>query len=126
MWLPRGAPVHLPAFLFCQTLQRIPKARPNTESVTIWIEPEDDGHLPAEVLHAKREGVNVRPASPVLESFAVIVRSMRRKEHLSQIGFERLVRLAYGMNANGKQRIRTIEQVLAGSSETAREAPAPG
>jgi hypothetical protein len=60
------------------------------------------------------------------ESFAVIVRSMRRKEHLSQVGFERLVRLAYGMNANGKQRARTMEQVLAGSSETAREAPASG
>jgi hypothetical protein len=57
------------------------------------------------------------------QSFAVIVRAMRRKEHLSPDGFERLVRLAYGMNANGKQRARTLEQVLAGSSETAREAP---
>jgi hypothetical protein len=56
------------------------------------------------------------------EAFAIIVRSMRRKEHLSPVGFERLVRIAYGMNANGKQRARTIEQVLAGSSETAREA----
>ena len=56
-------------------------------------------------------------------SFAVIVRAMRRKEHLTSSGFERLVRLAYGMNANGKQRTRNIEQVLAGSSETAREAP---
>ena len=57
------------------------------------------------------------------ESFSIVVRSMRRKEHLSTVGFERLVRLAYGMNANGKQRARTIEQVLAGSSETARGAP---
>jgi LAGLIDADG endonuclease len=56
------------------------------------------------------------------EAFAGIVRSMRRKEHLSSDGFERLVRLAYGMNANGKQRSRTIEQVLAGSSETVRGA----
>ena len=57
------------------------------------------------------------------EAFAVIVRSMRNKEHLSRHGFERLVRLAYGMNANGKQRARTLEQVLTGSSETARGAP---
>jgi hypothetical protein len=57
------------------------------------------------------------------EAFAVIVRSMRRKEHLAGVGFERLVRLAYGMNANGKQRSRSIEQVLAGSSETVRGAP---
>ena len=57
------------------------------------------------------------------ERFAVIVRSMCRKEHLTRPGFERVVRLAYGMNANGKQRARSIEQVLAGSSETAREAP---
>jgi LAGLIDADG endonuclease len=57
------------------------------------------------------------------EAFAAIVRSMRMKEHLTSEGFERLVRLAYGMNANGKQRSRSIEQVLAGSSETVREAP---
>jgi LAGLIDADG endonuclease len=55
-------------------------------------------------------------------AFAAIVRSMRRKEHLTRSGFERLVRTAYGMNANGKQRSRRIEEVLAGSSETAREA----
>ena len=57
-------------------------------------------------------------------SFAVVVRSMREKEHLTRSGFERLIHLAYGMNANGKQRSRKIEQVIAGSSETAREAPA--
>jgi len=56
-------------------------------------------------------------------AFSDIVRSMRRKEHLTSDGFERLVRMAYGMNARGKQRTRTLEQVLAGSSETAREAP---
>ena len=54
--------------------------------------------------------------------FAVIVRSMRRKEHLTRSGFEQLVRLAFGMNANGKQRARSMEEVLAGSSETARGA----
>jgi hypothetical protein len=57
------------------------------------------------------------------EAFAVIVRSMRAKEHLTRSGFERIVRLAYGMNANGKQRARTIEVVLAGSSETVRGVP---
>ena len=56
-------------------------------------------------------------------AFADIVRSMRRKEHLTKTGFERLVRRAYGMNANGKRRSRSVEQVLAGSSETARGAP---
>ena len=56
-------------------------------------------------------------------SFAIIVRAMRAKEHLTSDGFERLVRLAYGMNAVGKQRSRPLETVLAGSSETARQAP---
>jgi hypothetical protein len=56
-------------------------------------------------------------------AFVQIVRAMRRKEHLDPSGFERLVRLAYGMNANGKQRSRSLEAVLAGSSETARQAP---
>ncbi len=54
------------------------------------------------------------------EAFAAIVRSMRRKEHLEPAGFERLVRLAFGMNAAGKQRTRTLDEVLAGSSETTR------
>jgi hypothetical protein len=44
-----------------------------------------------------------------LSAFAAIVRSMRRKEHLTRSGFERLVRLAYGMNANGKQRSGSID-----------------
>jgi len=55
-------------------------------------------------------------------AFADIVRSMQRKEHLEPAGFERLVSLAFGMNANGKQRSRSLEVVLAGSSETARQA----
>jgi hypothetical protein len=53
-------------------------------------------------------------------TFAVIVRSLRRKEHLEPAGFERVVRLAFGMNANGKQRARTLQEILAGSSETTR------
>ena len=57
------------------------------------------------------------------EAFADIVSAMRRKEHLTEPGFERIVRVAYGMNARGKQRTRSLEEVLAGSSETAREAP---
>jgi hypothetical protein len=55
-------------------------------------------------------------------TFAEIVRSMRRKEHLEPQGFERLVRLAFSMNANGKQRARTLEYILEGSSETVRQA----
>ncbi len=57
-------------------------------------------------------------------AFAEIVKAIRRKEHLDTNGFERLVRLAYGMNAVGKQRSRSLEEVLVGSSETARQAPA--
>ena len=55
-------------------------------------------------------------------SFAFIVEAMSRRAHLTVEGFEEIVRLAFGMNANGKQRSRTIEEVLAGSSETARQA----
>ena len=56
-------------------------------------------------------------------TFALLVRAIRRKEHLTDSGFEWAVRLAYGMNAVGKQRSRPIEAVLLGSSETARQAP---
>ena len=53
-------------------------------------------------------------------AFAEIVRSLRRKEHLVPAGFERIVTLAFSMNENGKQRSKTLQEVLAGSSETTR------
>jgi len=54
--------------------------------------------------------------------FASVVRGLASKEHLQPEGLERLVRLSYAMNAQGKQRSRSLETVLKGSSETAREA----
>ena len=54
--------------------------------------------------------------------FADIVSAMNRREHLERAGFERLVRMAYAMNAHGKQRARSLNEVLMGSSETARQA----
>ncbi len=57
------------------------------------------------------------------EKFADIVRSIRSRRHHEPEEFERLVRLAYAMNAHGKQRKRSIEEILLGSSETVREAP---
>ena len=60
------------------------------------------------------------------ESFATIVRSLEAKQHCSRAGFERVVRLAYGMNMLGKQRKRSIEEILGGSSETIRQAPPSG
>ena len=44
--------------------------------------------------------------------FAAIVRSMERREHLTPGGFERVVHLAYDMNAQGRQRKRTITEIL--------------
>lgn len=55
--------------------------------------------------------------------FAAIVRAIRRREHFSRVGFERVIRLAYSMNEGGKQRKRPLDHILVGSSETAREAP---
>ena len=57
------------------------------------------------------------------EKFADIVRSIRARQHHRPEEFDRLVRLAYSMNARGKQRKRPIEDILLGSSETARKAP---
>ena len=62
----------------------------------------------------------LRVKSRDFETFAAIVRSVRSKQHFTPAGFERVIRLAYSMNANGKQRARTLEEVLAGSSETTR------
>ncbi|WTZ28352.1 DNA2/NAM7 family helicase [Microbispora sp. NBC_01389] len=70
MWLP-GSPVRglidlLPA------LREIRHDDPESEAVTVWVEPEADGHVPTEAMYARREGVNVRPCLPILESCAVI------------------------------------------------------
>jgi hypothetical protein len=54
----------------------------------------------------------------------MITRALERREHFDPEGFERVVRLAFAMNANGKQRARSLDAVLAGSSETARQAGA--
>jgi hypothetical protein len=56
--------------------------------------------------------------------FSKVVRALDSKAHLEPDGFERIVRWAYAMNANGRQRRRTLEEVLWGSSETVREARA--
>ena len=55
-------------------------------------------------------------------TFAEICRRLHDGAHFTQQGFEDVVRLAFAMNANGKQRSRSLETVLAGSSETARQA----
>ena len=57
------------------------------------------------------------------EKFADIVRSIRSRAHHCPEEFDRVVRLAYSMNARGKQRKRPIEDILLGSSETVREVP---
>ena len=54
--------------------------------------------------------------------FAQITRSIRDRRHHRPGEFERIVRLAYSMNARGKQRARPIEEILSGSSETVRQA----
>jgi hypothetical protein len=56
------------------------------------------------------------------EKFADIVRSIRTRVHHRPEEFDRIVKLAYSMNARGKQRKRPIEDILLGSSETVREA----
>ena len=56
------------------------------------------------------------------EKFADIVRSIRSRAHHQTEEFNRIVELAYSMNARGKQRKRPITDVLPGSSETARKA----
>jgi hypothetical protein len=56
------------------------------------------------------------------EKFADIGRSIRTRVHHRPEEFDRIVKLAYSMNARGKQRKRPIEDILLGSSETVREA----
>ncbi len=52
--------------------------------------------------------------------FRDIILRMTNKEHQTLEGFQNIVRIAFKMNAQGKQRKYKLEEVLASSSETAR------
>jgi hypothetical protein len=54
--------------------------------------------------------------------FCEIVRLIDAGKHFTRDGFETIARLAYSMNEQGKQRARSLEQILKGSSETVRQA----
>ena len=53
------------------------------------------------------------------EHFAIIVQSMQSGDHLTPLGFERLVRIAFHMNDGGRYRRWTLEEVL--ESRTLRD-----
>ncbi|MCI0559809.1 MAG: LAGLIDADG family homing endonuclease [Nitrososphaera sp.] len=54
--------------------------------------------------------------------FRDIILRMTNKEHHTLEGFQNIVRIAFSMNAQGRQRKYKLEEVLASSSETARRA----
>lgn len=70
MWLPRAPLTRMRPLI--PSLKLIAEQDVETEPVTIWVEPDPDGYLPAEALEAKRRGLNIRPCVPILESSAVI------------------------------------------------------
>jgi hypothetical protein len=57
------------------------------------------------------------------ERFVFITKAVRSRSHHRPEIFQEVVRTAYAMNRNGRQRKRPIEEILSGSSETARKAP---
>lgn len=68
-------------------------------------------------------------AHPVLSNkrhdyakFRDIIMRLTNKEHHTLEGFQTIVRIAFSMNAQGRQRKYELEKVLASSSETARQA----
>ena len=54
--------------------------------------------------------------------FREIIVRMENKEHHSLEGFHRIAEIAFGMNAQGKQRKYELRDVLVQSSETTRQA----
>ncbi|GAA1635713.1 hypothetical protein GCM10009828_074690 [Actinoplanes couchii] len=65
IWLPRADLVNLQPLV--RELRAVPAGR-----VTVWVEPDAHGDLPAQARQAYRDGVNIRPVTPMPESFAVI------------------------------------------------------
>jgi hypothetical protein len=58
------------------------------------------------------------------EKFREVVELLMLKKHRTLEGFQDIVRIAFSMNAQGRQRKYTLMQVLNSSSETARRASA--
>lgn len=54
--------------------------------------------------------------------FVFITKAIRERSHHRPEVFREVVQTAYAMNRNGRQRKRPIEDILSGSSETARQA----
>ncbi|MEU8242239.1 AAA domain-containing protein [Actinoplanes missouriensis] len=70
IWLPAGPLNALPELL--PALISRPVTKQNPEPITIWVEPERDGHLPAQAMRIQQAGINIRACTPILESSAVI------------------------------------------------------
>lgn len=70
MWLPAGSLAALPGLLPALTSHA--GAKDGVEPITIWVEPDREGFLPVEALRVRREGINVRACTPIIESSAVI------------------------------------------------------
>ncbi len=56
------------------------------------------------------------------EKFRKVVEYLMMKKHHTIEGFQEIVKIAFSMNAQGKQRKFTLQQVLESSSETTRQA----
>lgn len=52
------------------------------------------------------------PKQKDFEKFALVVRSMAQKEHLTQAGFKNLLQIAFSMNRNGQYRKLNMTEII--------------
>jgi hypothetical protein len=69
----------------------------------------------------ERHGLRSKKRDDFLK-FREIVLAMQRKDHLTDDGYERIVRIAFSMNQRGKQRRYKLHELLTEPSETVRRA----
>ena len=56
------------------------------------------------------------------EKFRIIIEALMSKKHHTLDGFQEVVKIAFSMNEQGRQRKFSLQEVLESSSETTRQA----
>ena len=96
--------------LGCGSIRVNDRSRPSDRTLVYVVRRRE--HLRERVIPFFIRNPLISSKSETFEHFATIVEAMERGQHLTPLGFERLVRIAFLMNDGGRYRRWTIEEVL--------------
>ena len=96
--------------LGCGSIRRNDRSRSSDQTLVFVVRRRSD--LETRVIPFFTRNPLISDKRHSFEIFALIVHEMSAGEHLTRLGFERLVRLAFDMNGEGRYRKLSLEEVL--------------